>query len=215
VIALSNVVKSEVRMLRGTSPFPVLRWVALVWMIVWLPVYVRVWGWANLLHLCDMAVILACAGFWWGSSLLVSSQAVSSLVPGVLWSLDVGWKLTTGRYLVGGTEYMWDAHYPLAVRLLSLFHIVMPIALLWGLRRVGYDRRGLAMQSGIAAGLLIVSRFLPAALNLNYAYQGPLLHRAWGPAPVHLAVTLLVLVALLYWPAHLLLKRFFSAPTAK
>jgi hypothetical protein len=73
----------------------------------------------------------------------------------------------------------------------------------------------LATQSGIAAALLIVSRFLPAALNLNYAYQDPLLHRAWGPAPVHLAVTLLVLVAAFYLPTHLLLKRFFSAPSAE
>jgi hypothetical protein len=32
---------------------------------------------------------------------------------------------------------------------------------------------------------------------------------------VHLAVTLLVLVAVLYWPTHLLLKRFFSAPSAE
>lgn len=197
---------------RDTRPFPVLRWVALAWMIVWLPAYVRVWGWANLLHLCDLAVILACAGLWWGSSLLISSQAVSLLMAGALWCLDAGWKLATGRYLVGGTEYMWDARYPLAVRLLSLFHIGLPIALLWGLRRVGYDRRGLAAQSGIAAGLLIVSRFLPAALNLNYAYRDPLLHRVWGPAPVHLGVTLLVLVAVLYWPTHVLLRRLFPAP---
>jgi hypothetical protein len=198
-----------VRTSRGTHPFPVLRWVALAWIAVWLPAYVRVWGWANLLHLCDIAVILACAGLWWGSPLLISSQAVSSLVAGVLWSMDVGWRLATGRYLVGGTEYMWDAHYPLVVRLLSLFHIGMPIAMLWGLRKVGYDRRGLATQSGIAAGLLIVSRFLPTSLNLNYAYQDPLLHRAWGPAPVHLGVTFIMLVAVLYWPTHVLLRRLF------
>ena len=201
-------------MSRGTHPFPVLRWVALAWMMVWLPAYVRVWGWANLLHLCDIAVILACAGLWWASPLLISSQTVSLLVAGVLWCADAGWRLATGRYLVGGTEYMWDAHYPLWVRLLSLFHIGLPIALLWALRRLGYDRRGLAAQSAIAAGLLVVSRFLPAALNLNYAYQDPLLHREWGPAPVHLAVTLIVLVAVLYGPTHLLLKQLFRASHA-
>jgi hypothetical protein len=201
-------------MSRGTHPFPVLRWVALAWMMVWLPAYVRVWDWANLLHLCDIAVILACAGLWWASPLLISSQTVSLLVAGVLWCADAGWRLATGRYLVGGTEYMWDAHYPLWVRLLSLFHIGLPIALLWGLRKIGYDRRGLATQSAIAAGLLVVSRFLPAALNLNYAYQDPLLNRAWGPAPVHLGVTLIVLVAVLYGPTHLLLKHLFRAPGA-
>ena len=202
-------------MSRGTHPFPVLRWVALAWMIVWLPAYVRVWGWANLLHLCDIAVILACAGLWWANSLLISSQAVSLLIAGVLWCLDVGWRMATGHYLVGGTEYMWDAHYPLWVRLLSLFHIGLPIALLWALWKIGYDRRGLATQSTIAAGLLAVSRFLPAALNLNYAYQDPLLHRAWGPASAHLVFIWVVLIAVLYWPTHVLLKRFYLAPTLR
>jgi hypothetical protein len=42
----------------------VLRWFGLVWMVVWLPAYFRVWGWANLLHLCDVAVILTFVGIW-------------------------------------------------------------------------------------------------------------------------------------------------------
>ena len=59
-----------------------------------------------------------------------------------------------------------------------------------------------------------LARFLPAALNLNYAYQDPLLHREWGPAPVHLAVTFIVLVAAVYGPTHLLLKQLFRASHA-
>ncbi len=88
----------------GAAAFPVLRWVGLLWVVVWLPAYMRVWGWANLLHLCDVAVILACAGLWWGSSLLISSQAVGMLIPGIAWGLDVGWRLFTGRFLLGGTD---------------------------------------------------------------------------------------------------------------
>src|SRR5260370_41603701 len=71
------------RMTTGTNAFPVLRWVGLLWTVVWLPAYIRFWGWANLLHLCDIAVILGCAGLWWGSSLLISSQARISLSAGV------------------------------------------------------------------------------------------------------------------------------------
>lgn len=193
-------------------PFPVLRWVGVAWLAVWLPAYVRVWGWANLLHLCDIAVIVGCIGLWLGSPLLISSQAVSSLVAGVLWCLDVGWRLVTGRFLVGGATYMWDTRYPLWVRLLSTFHVGLPVALLWGLRKVGYDRHGLALQAAIAAVLLIVSRFLPAEMNLNYAYRDPLLHRAWGLAPVHLTVTFILLVVALYWPTHLLLGWLFRMP---
>jgi hypothetical protein len=198
----------------GANAFPILRWVALSWLVVWLPSYVWAWGWANLLHLCDMAVILGCVGIWWGSSLLISSQAVGSLAAGILWVLDVGWRLTTGRFLVGGTDYMWDARYPLWVRLLSCFHIGLPLALLWAMRKVGYDRHALALQAAIAVGLFVAARFLPQELNLNYAYRDPLFHRAWGPAPVHLAVIFFFAVVFLYWPTHLLLGWMFPLASA-
>ena len=196
----------------GPVAFPALRWFGLVWMFVWLPAYSRVWGWANLLHLCDVAVILTFVGIWLANPLLLSSQAVSSLAAGFFWILDAGWRLTTGRFLVGGTDYMWDARYPLWVRLLSTFHVGLPLVLLWTLRKVGYDRRALGLQAAIAAVLLILSRFLSAGLNMNYAYRDPLFHRAWGPAPAHLAMIFIPLVTLIYWPTHLLLGWLFRAP---
>lgn len=197
----------------GARLFPVLRWFALAWMLVWLPAYVRVWGWANLVHWCDAAVILTCAGLWWGSPLLLSSQAVSALLAGVLWTLNIGWRLVSGRFFAVGSEYMWDARYPLWVRLLSFFHVLLPAALVWGLWKGGYDRRGLAVQAGIAAVLLVVARFLSAALNINYAFRDPLFDRGWGPAPVHLLVIFTVMALVLYWPTHLVLSRVFAAPT--
>jgi hypothetical protein len=104
---------------------------------------------------------------------------------------------------------MWDARVPIWARLLSSFHIALPLALLLAMRKIGYDRRALALQAAIAAGLFIVSRFLPPALNMNYVYQDPLFHRAWGPAPLHLAVIFAGAVVLLYWPTHLLLSWLF------
>jgi hypothetical protein len=196
----------------GPHTFPVLRWFSLLWIAVWLPAYFRVWGWANLLHLCDVAVILTFAGIWLANPLLLSSQAVGSVAAGIFWFTDVCWRLVTGRFLVGGTVYMWDARYPLWVRLLSTFHIGLPLVLLWTLRRVGYDRRALGLQAAIAAVLLIVSRFLSAELNLNYAYRDPIFHRSWGLAPVHFAVIFIPLVALIYWPTHVLLSWLFRVP---
>lgn len=193
-------------------PFPVLRWVAVLWLAVWLPAYVLVWGWANLLHLCDAAVILTCVGLWWGSARLLSSQAVSALLPGLLWLLNVCWRFATGRFLVRGTEYMWSAQYPLWVRLLSFFHAVLPMVLLWALWKLGYDRRGLPIQAGIAAVLLLAARGLSPALNMNYAYRDPVFNRAWGPPPVHIALTLIGTIVLLYWPTHRMLKELFREP---
>jgi hypothetical protein len=82
------------------------------------------------------------------------------------------------------------------------------------LRKAGYDKRALGLQAAIAAALLFASRFLPAELNMNYAYRDPVLHHAWGAAPAHLAFIFIVLIALIYWPTHLLLGRLFRAPDA-
>ena len=194
------------------AAFPVLRWVAVAWMVVWLPAYVWAWGWGNLLHLCDAAVILTCAGLWLGNARLLSSQAVNALLAGLLWVANVGWRAGTGRFFASGSEYMWDAHYPLWVRLLSFFHVVLPCALIWALWKLGYDRRGFVLQAGIAAVLLVASRFLSPELNMNYAYRDPLFGRAWGPGPVHLLVIWAGAVGLMYWPTHLVLARMFRVP---
>ena len=200
---------------RDGAAFPVLRWVAVVWMAIWLPAYVHVWGWANLLHLCDAAVILTCVGLWFGSATLLSSQAVSALFAGLLWTANVSWRALTGRFFARGSEYMWDPQYPLWVRLLSFFHVLLPAVLLYALWKRGYDRRGLAMQAAIAAMLLIAAWFLPAELNTKYAHRDPLFNRAWGPAPEHLAVIFVGLVGLLYWPTHFVLMKLFPAAATR
>ncbi len=129
------------------------------------------------------------------------------------WGLDVFWPVFTGHHLLGGTEYMWDTRYPLWIRLLSSFHLVLPLVLLWAIRILGYDRRALALQTAIVAAVLIPSRFLSPQLNMNYAFRDPLLHRTWGPAPVHLAVILAGCVAIFFWPTHLVLMRTFLRPS--
>jgi len=192
------------------TQFPVLRWVGLIWLAVWIPVMAGTYGWSNFVRQCDIAVILSAIGLWYSDAQLLSSQAVGVLLPGIMWSLDAGSRLFRGHYWIGGTEYMWDATFPLFPRLLSLFHIALPIILIYAIARVGYDRRGVWLQLGIFAVLLAVSRFLPADLNINFAYSDPLLHRTWGPAPLHFTVIMAgSLVA--FFPAHWLFLQFLPA----
>ena len=191
-------------------PFPRMRWAAAAWLVVWLPAYASVWGFANFLHLCDVAVFLTCAGIWSGSALLLSSQALFSLVADVLWDIDVCSRVISGGHLFGGTEYMWQPEFPLFVRLLSLFHVVQPVLLLWCLRRVGYDQRGLPLQAAITLCALVASRAFGPALNLNFAFRDPLWGRQFGPAPLHLLLIFTAMVAFLYVPAHFLLMHLLT-----
>ena len=178
-------------------------------MVVWLPVYWHAWGAANFLHLCDLAVILTCIAIWTDNALLISSQAISSPVVDALWALDAAWTFFFGHHLIGGTEYLFDPTHPLWIRLLTLFHVVLPVLLLWAVTRTGYDGRGFALQSAIALVVLIASRFTDPVKNINFAFTDPFFHRQLGPAPVHIAISWVFLAVVAYLPTHWLLQRFF------
>jgi len=185
----------------------VARWVALGWLAVWVPSYLPVYGWNNFLQFCDVAVFFTVIGLWRGSALLLSSQAVAVLVVDALWTVDVAGRLILGRHIVGGTEYMWSPSYPLFVRLLSLFHIVWPLILLWAVRRTGYDRRGWVLQSGIAVVVFVATRLWCDGHNFNFVMEAPFIRRPMGPVPVHLLLSWLAAVAGMYLPAHFLIAR--------
>jgi hypothetical protein len=188
------------------------RWLALLSLAAWFAAYWHAWGPANFLHLCDIAVILTCIGLYTNNALLISSQAVSSVLIDIVWTLDVAARLFFGRQLIGGTEYLFDSTTPLGARLLSLFHIILPFILLWSLSRLGYDRRAWKLQSAILLPVLIASRFVTPGQNLNFAVKDPFLHRSYGPAPTHLAITFLFLVFVVYFPTHMLFSRLFPPP---
>src|SRR5271170_1892105 len=188
------------------------RYLALISLALWFAAYWRAWGPANFLHLCDIAVILTSIGLCANNALLISSQAISSVLIDIVWTLDAAARLIFGRHLIGGTEYLFDATTPLWARLLSLFHIVLPFILLWSLSRLGYDRRAWKLQSAILLPVLIASRFVAPDQNLNFAVKDPFLHRSYGTAPTHLTITFLFLVFVVYFPTHLLFTRLFPPP---
>jgi hypothetical protein len=197
----------------GQRQYPAaVRWGAIVWLAIWVPAYWHTWGAINFLHFCDIAVFLTCVGFFFNSTLLISSQAVASILVDIAWIVDVCGKLLFGHYVFGGAAYMFDTHIALWVRLLSLFHVGMPILLLWAVCRYGYDHRGWILQSGIALVAFIASRFTAPALNMNYAYAEPFFHRQWGPAPTHIIVIFLFMVIVVYLPTHFALSRIAREP---
>lgn len=189
-----------------------LRWATFAWLVFYIPVYGRFWGLANFLHLCDVAVVLTCMGVIANNALLVSSQAVSSLLIDLLWMLDVIWRLFFGVHLIGGTEYLFDQTYPLWLRLMSLFHVVLLGLLIWAVRRTGYDRRAFPLQSAIVVLAFVASRFTNPVKNINFAFSAPIFNRQFGPGAVHVALSIFFVVGCVCYPTHRLLKKLFGAP---
>jgi hypothetical protein len=185
------------------------RWGALASLAIWIPAYWHGWGPANFLHLCDLAVILTCIGLWTSNSLLIASQAVSSIVVDLIWTVDAASTVFSKHPLIGGTEYLVDAHVALWIRLLSLFHIVLPLLLLWAVWQVGYDKGAWALQTAIVTGTMIASRFTNPAANINYVFRDPFWHQQLGPAPVHVLLCILAMSIVVYLPTHLILLRVY------
>lgn len=198
--------------------FPVLRWFGAILLAVLLPSYWKAYGWGNFLQLCDVALGLTVLGWWLGSPLLISTQAVCTLVIHVLWCVDFGAGLAAGKHPIGGTQYMWDPAYPLFVRLLSLFHVVWPPLMLWSLRKTGYHRRALPAQSAFALGLMALTYVLGPVLapgaNINYVFAEPFAGKQVGPGLVHLLLTWLVMVVVVYVPTDLALRKAYRPPGA-
>lgn len=189
----------------GSPCFPRLRWVAAGALAVYVVSYAIAYGFANFLFLCNLAVILTGVGIWTCSRLLLSSQAVAILLVGTVWTADFAFRLLFGRHFLGGTEYMWDPRWPLVTRVMSLYHVVLPVLLVWALRRVGYDRRGYLLQCAIALAGVVVGRLLGPEANINQAFVDPICKRTWGGAFTHVAVVVGFLVLLAYPLTHLLL----------
>jgi hypothetical protein len=180
------------------------------WLIVWIPVYWRQYGPQNFLFFCDLGNILIAVGLWLDSPLIFSWQAAGLLVFQTAYVLDLAGALVSGRHIIGGTEYMFDWHVPLFVRLLSLFHVVVPPLLLWALWRLGYDARGWKLQVLLTWIVVPINYFWRPAADVNWA-RGPFFREQHVmPGPLYLLLYLISIPLFVYWPTHLLLSWLFK-----
>ncbi len=203
----------------GQNPSPIpgiplwIKIAAAAWVVVWIPTYTIYYGWTDFLHLSDVAIAVTAIGLWMSSPLLLTSQAISTLVAETIWTVDVIWGEATGHILIAGVGYMWDKKYPLWLRLMSFYHALLPALLLWTISRVGYDRRGLKLQAGIAAAALVAGRLWGSAKhNINFSFRDPFFDRAWGPAPVHVFLMFVGAMLVGYLPTDWLLAKLFTRP---
>ena len=193
---------------------PELLWLKIVYTLficVLVPVYWARYGPGNFLWFSDIALFTTAAALWLESSLLASMMAVSVVVLESVWIIDFLIGLIAGSSVIGLSAYMFDSKISLPIRALSLFHIAMPVILVWLLHRFGYDRRALIAQTVLAWIVLPASYFLTSpSQNINWVYgpgNGP---QKWMPAPLYLTLLMLAFPLVLYLPTHFLLKKLFN-----
>jgi hypothetical protein len=179
-----------------------------VWLLVWAPVYGIHYGAQNFLYFCDLGNLLIGVALWLESPLLFSWVATGVLLFQLLYTVDLVGALASGVHLLGGTEYLFDASLPLWVRLLGLFHVVSPPLLLWGIWRLGYDERGWRLQTLMTWLVAPINYFWRPEYDVNWT-RGPRGHEQHlVPGLVYLLAYLVVIPCVVYWPTHILLRRW-------
>lgn len=177
------------------------------------PVYVAKHGAANLLWGSDIALIVLLFAVLFENRLLAGVIACCVLIAEFVWIFDF-----LGRLLLGpdalpgpGTAYMWDVSQALWVRLISLFHVVLPVVIFWCLCRFGYDRRAFVTGTLFSWLVLPLSYLAGPEKNINWTYGFGAEPQSWLPQPVYLGVVMLLFPLCIFLPTHLLLRRLFPA----
>jgi len=180
-------------------------WIKVLWtgcVIAWVPVYWHEYGAQNFLFFCDLGNLFIAAALWLESPFLFSWQACGLLLFQTLFTIDLAGTLVSGRHLIGGTEFMFDAQVSLPIRLLSLFHVVTPPLLLWGIWWLGYDGRGWRYQTLTAWIVVPINYFWRPQYDVNWA-RGPFFREQHAvPGSLYLLIYLVVVPAVVYYPTH-------------
>jgi hypothetical protein len=178
-----------------------------IWLIFWVPLYWRQYGAQNFLFFCDLGNVLIGIALWLESALILSSVASGLLLFQTVFAVDLAGALLTGRHIIGGSEYMFDPHVPLLIRLLSLFHVVTPPLLLWAIWRLGYDRRGWKFQTLMTWIVVPINYFWRPEQDVNWA-RGLFFHEQHAvPGWSYLLGYLIAVPLFVYFPTHLILAR--------
>jgi len=180
----------------------------LIFVIVLIPMYLRQYGPQNFLWFSDISLFATLIAVWTGNRMLASMMAVGVLPLEVVWAAD----FFTGGH-IGLAGYMYDARIPLMLRVMSLFHLVFPVIVVWMLIRQGYDNRAIYLQTLVAWIVLPASYLIGTKEeNINWVYGPGGVPQGWAEPVTYLLIYMAFLPVCIYLPTHLALRKIFAEP---
>jgi len=175
-------------------------------------VYARSYGPKNFLWLSDIALGLTTVAVITEEPLPASVAAVGVLPLEIAWNAD----FVSGGRLLGLSGYMFDKKLSPWLRALSLFHVALPPTLYWLLRRLGYDRRAIAIQCGLTGTVLPLSYAITDPRdNINWVFGPGTRPQHRLPPLLYLGLAMIAFPLLVHWPTHLICQRLFASRSPK
>jgi hypothetical protein len=179
--------------------------------LAFMVIYWQRYGPRNFLWFSDIALIGAVPAMWLESALVSGTLACMVLLPELLWNVDYVLRIALKRRITGLTEYMFDPSIPRWLRAVSLFHVPLPLVMIWLVAAYGYPAASLPAAAGTAALTLVLSYLLSSReKNINWVFGlGRVQNRL--PQPLYLGLLYLGFVLVVFLPTHWILMRVFPA----
>lgn len=171
-------------------------------------------GWRNFFWLSDLSLFATVVALWLESPLINSMMCVGVLPFELYWNLTFFTRFLTGIEIGEIPDYMFDGSLPILLRVISLFHVVLPVIWILLLLRWGYDRRALRFQTTALWVIVLVTYvFTGPELNINWVYLPYKLRLAWLSQGAWLIAYMALVPLAVYWPLHVFYTR--CAPRAR
>jgi hypothetical protein len=167
-----------------------------------LAVYWYRYGAKNYLWFSDVALIGLVPALWLESAYVASMMAAGMLALELFWNLSFFGQLLTGHRISGLTDYMFERERPLWLRALSLFHVVVPAAMIYLLAVLGYHPD--AVWAMIVLAWLVLPASYPVATpkeNINWVLGFGRV-QTWMPPWRFVFLLMLLYPLLVYVPSH-------------
>jgi len=175
-----------------------------------IPVYWYYYGPQNFLWLSDVGLFLTVLALLMDSRLLMSMAAVGVLAFELIWCFDFLYLIIFGTSKIKLADYMFDSTYSLGLRMLSLFHIVVPIIWLFYLWEYGYDKRAMYYMTILYWLILSLSYFFTdPEKNINWVFLPNMRHIKIGQHAWFI-IMLIGFPLLVFWPVHFILLELFK-----
>jgi len=178
---------------------------------VLVPIYAKHWGIRNFLWFSDLALFGTLLALWIESSFVASMMSIAVLVPEVVWNVGFFGRLLTGKNFGGLAAYMFDSPKPLYVRALSLFHVFLPVLLIWLIHTLGYAAHAWIAQTVLAWIVLPLTYLLTdREQNVNWVYGPKSKPQTLISERMYLLLLMLAFPVFVYLPTHLMLSAIFG-----
>ena len=176
--------------------------------IVWF--YWRYYGPQNFLWMSDIGLFLTLGAVWLESPLLISVNVCAFLMIETAWNVDFLVELITRRSMLGLAHYMFQPRHPLFLRLLSLFHVLLPAIWLWLTISWGYDVHALSYAVPLIWLTFITTYFCTDHdLNINWVFMPALYHWQRISLFAWLIILLIGYPLLACLPIHIVFAQLF------